>query len=115
MARLVKREDLGVRTVVELTTDCHAYTSKTGVINHNCDECKRIHLMPDKITPRAWKLSEVSAGYHKKGENFPCMSDLHPHGRCTMVTILPGYGFDADGKVTYITHGYDILKEQRGE
>jgi hypothetical protein len=80
-----------------------------------CEECKRIHLMPDKIIPRAWKLSEVSAGYHKKGEDFPCMSDLHPHGRCTMVTILPGYGFDSAGKVTYISHGYDVFKAQRGE
>ena len=80
-----------------------------------CEECVRIHLMPDKITPRVWKLSEVSAGYHKKGEDFPCMSELHPHGRCTMVTILPGYGFDATGHVTYISHGYDIFAVQRGE
>ena len=35
--------------------------------------------------------------------------------RCFCVTILPGYGFGADGKVTYITHGHDVLKEQRGE
>ena len=33
---------------------------------------------------------------------------------CTMVTILPGYGFDSSGHVTYISHGYDVFKEQRG-
>lgn len=80
-----------------------------------CDECKRVHLMPDGVTPRVYRLSEVSAGYHKKGTDTPCMSGLHPRCRCTCVTILPGYGFGKDGKVTYITHGYDIFKEQRGE
>jgi hypothetical protein len=54
-----------------------------------CEECVRIHLMPDKTTPRVWKLSEVSAGYHKRGEDRPCISELHPHGRCLTDRAAP--------------------------
>lgn len=80
-----------------------------------CASCKKIHLMPDGITPRVYHLSEVSAGYSKKGSEVPCMSGQHPHCRCSLVTILLGYGFNSSGHVTYISHGYDIFKEQRGE
>ena len=79
-----------------------------------CSDCKQIHLIPDLLTPRVYKLSEVSAGYNKRGETNPCMSGLHPHCRCSCVTILPGYGFDGSGHVTYVSHGYDVFKEQRG-
>lgn len=47
--------------------------------SRTCDECKRLHLMPDGITPRLWYLSEVSHAYHVKGENFPSIGGLHPH------------------------------------
>ncbi len=79
-----------------------------------CASCKKVHLLPDGITPRVYKLSEVSAGYSKRGSEIPCMSGQHPHCRCSLITVLPGYGFDASGKITYITHGYDVLKAQRG-
>jgi hypothetical protein len=78
-----------------------------------CASCKKVHLMDDGVTPRVYKLSEVSAGYSKRGSETPCMSGQHPHCRCSLITVLPGYGFDASGRVTYITHGYDILKAQR--
>lgn len=44
-----------------------------------CDECKRLHLLDDELTPRLWYLSEVGHGYHKKGDSNPKMSGLHPH------------------------------------
>jgi len=44
-----------------------------------CSECVRLHLMPDLVTPRVWKLSEIGFGYHKKGENNPKIAGLHPH------------------------------------
>jgi len=44
-----------------------------------CKECIRLHLMPDMVTPRVWKLSQLSHDYHKKGENFPSINGLHPH------------------------------------
>ena len=78
-----------------------------------CDECIRLHMMPDERTPRLWKLSEVGNGYHKKGENNPKMNGLHPHCRCQLATLMPGYGFSGKGFVTFISPGYDAYAEQR--
>jgi 8-oxo-dGTP pyrophosphatase MutT (NUDIX family) len=71
-----------------------------------CDECKRLHLLSDGKTPRVWKLSELSHGYHKKGEDSPSIGGLHPHCRCTLVTLMPGYGFTEGGFVSYKKAGY---------
>jgi hypothetical protein len=82
--------------------------------DHPCDECAEIHLMDDGITPRLWKMSEVSYGYHVRGDDKPCVSGLHPHCMCTLTTLLPGYGFTAGGRVTYIKDGFNALEDQRG-
>jgi hypothetical protein len=81
---------------------------------HVCDECTRIHLLPNGVTPRAWKLSEISAGHHKRGEDSPSMCGLHPSCRCRPATLLPGYGFNGAGKITYISPGWDEYAAQRG-
>jgi len=78
-----------------------------------CTECIRLHLMPDKITPRCYYLSEVGNGYHKKGDPDPKIGGLHPHCRCSLVTLLPGYGFDASGHVQFIKHNHEELTRQR--
>lgn len=80
-----------------------------------CDECKRLHLLEDGVTPRVWYLSEVGHGYHKKGQDNPKLGGLHPHCRCTMVTLMPGYGFDGSGMVKFISPKHDEVKAQRGE
>lgn len=77
-----------------------------------CNECKRLHLLPDGITPRVWRMSEVGSGYHKKGESNPKMGGLHPHCRCSLVTLMPGYGFTSGGMVTYISKNHDEYKKQ---
>lgn len=79
-----------------------------------CKECVRLHMMPDGNTPRCWYLSEVGHGYHKKGEDNPKMGGLHPHCRCVMTTLMPGFGFNAAGRVTFIATGYSEIKNQRG-
>jgi GNAT superfamily N-acetyltransferase len=79
-----------------------------------CKECKRLHLMDDEKTPRLWFLSELGHGYHKKGEDSPKIGGLHPHCRCTLVTLLPGYGFGADGMVKFVKRGHLELNKQRG-
>lgn len=66
-----------------------------------CSECTRLHLMPDGVTPRVWKRSEVKAGYHTKGDPTPSVGGLHPHCRCVMSVLMPGFGFDGAGKVVY--------------
>lgn len=81
---------------------------------HRCDECTRLHVSADGVTPRIWKLSELGSGYHKRGEDAPKVGGLHPHCRCVLTTLLPGYGFDAAGKVTYKSPGFDEFSAQRG-
>ena len=76
-----------------------------------CSECTRLHTL-DGLTPRVWKLSEVGSGYHKRGDSNPKVGGLHPNCRCTMATLLPGYGFVA-GRVAYISAGHDELAKQR--
>lgn len=82
--------------------------------NSLCEECKRLHLLEDGKTPRVWKLSEVESGYHKKGESQPKVSGLHPHCRCSMTTLLPGFGFNKSGMVTWVKEGHDEYESQKG-
>lgn len=79
-----------------------------------CPECIRVHLLPDRVTPRVFKLSEVKFGYHKKGENTPSISGLHPRCRCVLVYLAPGFGL-VNGQVTYISPEHDEYKKQRGQ
>jgi hypothetical protein len=78
-----------------------------------CEECKRLHLMPDGSTPRVWKLSELGQGYHKRGENMPSVFGLHPHCRCTLTYLSEGFGFDKRGKLKYHAQVYSEFKKQR--
>lgn len=82
--------------------------------NHRCEECTRLHVQPDGVTPRVWLMSELGSGYHKRGDPQPKVGGLHPHCRCVLTHLLPGYGFDAGGRVTYIEEGHDELAKQRG-
>ncbi len=82
--------------------------------NSLCDECKRLHLLNDNITPRVYYLSEVQHAYHKKGEDTVCVGGLHPNCRCSMTTLMPGFGFDKGGMVTWKKEGHNELARQRG-
>lgn len=78
-----------------------------------CDECKRLHLLDDEITPRLWYMSELKHGYHVKGEGRPAANGEHPSCRCTLVTLMPGYGFK-NGSVEWIGFDHDEMARQRG-
>lgn len=78
-----------------------------------CKECIRLHLMPDKTTPRLWKFSELKQGYHKRNEDQPSAFGLHPHCRCTLVYLSKGFMFDEKGKTTYHSENHDAFKGQR--
>ncbi len=82
--------------------------------NSLCPECKRLHLLEDEKTPRVYYMSEVQHSYHKKGEDSPCVGGLHPHCRCSMTTLMPGFGFDKAGLVTWKKDGYSEIDHQRG-
>lgn len=66
-----------------------------------CSECSRLFFLKDGVTPRAWKLSEVGHGYHKRGDNYPKIGGLHPHCRHSPSAILSGYGFKK-GRISFI-------------
>lgn len=78
-----------------------------------CKECIKLHLMPDQITPRLWKFSELKQGYHKRGEENPSAFGLHPHCRCTLTYLSAGFGFDKQGKVSYKSEDYSAFEKQR--
>ena len=80
-----------------------------------CDECTRLHVSDDGVTPRVWRISELIHGYHKIGAETPSCYGLHPNCRCQLITILPGYGFDDKGKIKYIKRGHDEHSYQRDE
>lgn len=80
---------------------------------HLCDECRKLHLLDDGKTPRLWRLSELGHGYHKRGDANPKVGGLHPHCRCSMTTLMPGFGFDAAGMVIWKNEKHDEFARQR--
>lgn len=78
-----------------------------------CKECTRLHLLENGTTPRVYLRSEVGAGYHKRGDANPKVGGLHPHCRCVLSVLNPGFGFDAGGRVIWKSYGWDELKHQR--
>lgn len=82
--------------------------------SNRCEECTRVHLLPDGVTPRLWRMSEITSAYHVRGDDKPSWCGMHPHCRCTPATMMPGYGFDKAGMVTFISRDHDEFEKQRG-
>ena len=78
-----------------------------------CKECKRLHLQEDLIIPRVWKLSEIGHDYHKREDNYPKVHGLHPHCRCFLTILPPGYSFNESGRLKYVSFDYDEYSSQR--
>lgn len=80
-----------------------------------CEECLKLHTTGGiGSPPRVWLMSELSHGFHKKGDPYPSISGLHPNCRCSMVTVLPGFGFDGTDELHWMGNGYSELENQRG-
>lgn len=79
-----------------------------------CGECERLHMLDGGVTPRVWKMSELSMGWHKRGEDRPSANGEHPHCRCSLSQLPPGWGFKG-GFVSFISLDHDEYKVQRGE
>ena len=68
---------------------------------------KTLHLIPGTTTPRVWKLSEIKHEFWKKGMTQTSIYGGHPHCRCVLTYLAPGWGFDAKGKVKYRGRNHD--------
>lgn len=77
-----------------------------------CKECLRLHMLDDQVTPRVWKMSELSMGYHKRGEPRPSACGEHPFCRCSLQQLPPGWGFK-NGFVHFISLDHDEYQTQR--
>jgi hypothetical protein len=77
-----------------------------------CRECLRLHMLSDLITPRVWKMSHLKHGYHKRGEDNPSMFGIHPGCKCVLTYISNGFGFNEQGKVSYIDQDYRAYDKQ---
>lgn len=78
-----------------------------------CNDCLRLHMMPDEVTPRLWKLSELKQSYGKRGDAYPSIVNRHPHCRCQLTYLSKGFGFNARGYISYVAQGHDAIADQR--
>lgn len=85
--------------------------------SHTCPVCRRLHLMPDGVTPRVYRLSDVmSNGTNigkKSSEWDMVIGAVHPNCRCTLSYLSDGYHFDEHGKMVYV--GEKESKERLSE
>ena len=79
----------------------------------NHEATLRLHLMPDGITPRLWKLSTLNTSYFKKDDMVPSTLGTHPYCRCFLSYLPKGYSFNQNGKVTYKEKDWDEYKYQQ--
>jgi len=87
---------------------------KLGVLDdHRCPYCWRLWTMPDKVTPRLYKLSELSGspGHWKNPE--PSVSPTHVNCRDILTVLMPGFGFSDQGRIIYVGPGHDEYAKQR--
>lgn len=77
-----------------------------------CSECVRLHMLPDGITPKVYRLSELSMGWHKRGEDRPSACGEHPNCRCSLSHLPKGWGFKS-GFVSFISLDWDEYRSQR--
>jgi hypothetical protein len=73
-----------------------------------------LHTLPDKKTPRVWRLSEIIHDYYKPGGQYPSLCGLHPNCRCKLTYLAPGMGFNEDGKITWKGLDWNEFEYQRG-
>jgi very-short-patch-repair endonuclease len=79
-----KGRNLGM--AMDITRSAAAVGEKDPVVFFNvirdqstCESCVKVNLMEDGVTPRLFYMSELSAGYFKRGDKFPSLLGQHPH------------------------------------
>lgn len=75
---------------------------KIGVLDENrCKVCWKFWTLEDKITPRVYKVSELTANPGHWKNPTPSVSPTHINCRDINTILMPGFGFDSSGKVIY--------------
>lgn len=88
---------------------------KLGVLDdHRCPYCWRLWTMPDKVTPRLYKLSELSGSPGAWKNPEPSVAPTHVNCRDILTVLMPGFGFSPEGNIIYVENGHDEYKKQRG-
>lgn len=113
MARLIKKENFGQKTVVHIEVLGEVYYTKSGIISHNCKYCKQMYHDPNNIRkPRPYKLSQLAHGYFKPKlwDGKTPFDGAHPNCRHTMTMVAPGFTFNEQGVSDFksFTHDYYI-------
>lgn len=72
-----------------------------------------LHLLPDRKTPRLWKLSEVISDYYSNGGQYPSLCGLHVNCRCKLTYLPNSFGFDDGGFIKWKGNGHDEFQSQR--
>lgn len=113
-----KARNLG--SVMEISRNASLEGDKDPIVyfsvirdNSTCPVCLKLGFMEDGVTPRLYKLSELSAGYYKRGDKFPSILGNHPRCRCLPQSLPKDWGFNSKGHVTFINIGHDALSKQR--
>lgn len=79
-----------------------------------CKICMKNHIMPDGVTPRVFKLSQIKTSPLTKEEVAAGQVSLygaHVNCLCSLQMIAPGWGFK-DGKLAWISIGHDAHTPQ---
>lgn len=80
-----------------------------------CKYCIQNHLLPDGVTPKVLKLSDVRSTYlstQDRKDGMCSIAGQHPHCRCTMAFLAPGFGFEA-GRIKWVGYGHDEYQRQK--
>lgn len=70
-----------------------------------CPMCKKLYLMPDGVTPKVFKMSELlknGTNYGKKQADWqPTVGVLHPNCMCPINVMPKNTEFDQQGNLVY--------------
>lgn len=93
------------------------YVYKSGPHDaKTCKACIEFWFLPDGVTPRVYKLSELVANGtnmgKKSGDWKPTVDNTHPNERHYLLELPLGYGFKG-GALVYISKDHDEHKFQK--
>lgn len=86
---------------------------KIGVLDENrCKYCWKLWTLEDKITPKVYKLSELTGSPGHWKNPTASVSPTHVNCRDILVAIFPGFGFK-EGKLAYIGKDHNEYEHQK--